>query len=93
VALVRQFRQGAAQLGLRVADSETPIQPLLVGDSANALRLSARVREQGILVTAIRPPTVAEGSARLRVTFSATHTTQQVDRLLGALELVCATDE
>ncbi len=86
-ALVQQFRQGAAQLGLRIADSETPIQPLLVGDSADALRLGARLREQGILVTAIRPPTVAEGSARLRITFSATHDEQQVDRLLSALSM------
>jgi 8-amino-7-oxononanoate synthase len=91
-ALVRQFRQGAAQLGLRIADSATPIQPLLIGDSADVLRLSARLREQGILVTAIRPPTVAEGSARLRITFSATHTTQQVDRLLDALEKISATE-
>ncbi len=91
VTLVQQFRRGAAQLGLRLLASETPIQPLLVVDAEAALRMSAALREQGILVTAIRPPTVPAGSARLRITLSATHTEQQVEHLLGALEKVFAT--
>ena len=91
VTLVQQFRRGAAQLGLRLLASETPIQPLLVGDAEAALRMSAALREQGILVTAIRPPTVPAGSARLRITLSATHTEQQVEHLLSALEKVFAT--
>jgi len=89
--LVRRFRAGAAQLGLQLSDSETPIQPLLVGDAATALRLSAALRAQGILVTPIRPPTVPAGSARLRITFSAAHSEAQVDRLLEVLEHVVAT--
>ena len=84
--LVKRFRQGAEQLGLALCDSHTPIQPLITGTAAEALRLSQALREQGILITAIRPPTVAEGQARLRITFSAVHSEQQVDRLLAAFE-------
>jgi 8-amino-7-oxononanoate synthase len=85
-ALVRRFREGAAQLGLGLADSSTPIQPLIVGEAATALRLSEALRARGILIGAIRPPTVPPGSARLRVTFSAAHSEAQVDRLLDTLE-------
>lgn len=84
-ALIRRFRTGAADLGLPLWDSETPIQPLIAGDSEQALAWSLRLEEQGILVGAIRPPTVPEGSARLRITLSAVHTEEQVDRLLEAL--------
>jgi len=84
--LIRRFRQGAAQLGLELADSHTPIQPLIVGSSTAAVRLSQSLRAQGILITAIRPPTVPQGSARLRITFSAAHSEAHVDRLLAALE-------
>ena len=84
--LLKRFRQGAEQLGLALCDSHTPIQPLITGTAAEALRLSRALREQGILISAIRPPTVAEGQSRLRITFSAAHSEQQVDRLLAALE-------
>jgi 8-amino-7-oxononanoate synthase len=85
-ALIKRFRSGAMQLGLALCDSQTPIQPLLVGTAGQALKFSLALREQGILITAIRPPTVAEGSSRLRITFSAMHSEVQVDRLLAALE-------
>ncbi|TRO36315.1 8-amino-7-oxononanoate synthase [Pseudomonas putida] len=84
-ALIRQFREGAQQLGLQLMDSPTPIQPIFIGDSAQALRLSRLLRERGLLVTAIRPPTVPAGSARLRVTLSAAHSEAQVQLLLNAL--------
>ena len=84
-ALIRQFRLGAEQIGLQLMDSPTPIQPVLIGDSAQALRLSQMLRERGLLVTAIRPPTVPAGSARLRVTLSAAHSEAQVQLLLNAL--------
>ena len=87
-ALVKRFPHGARQLGLELCDSLTPIQPLITGAAAEALRLSEVLREQGVLITAIRPPTVADGKSRLRITFSAAHTEQQVDRLLTALETV-----
>jgi 8-amino-7-oxononanoate synthase len=85
-ALVRRFRDGAVRLGLAMADSITPIQPLIVGEAAAALRWSMALRTHGILISAIRPPTVPPGSARLRITFSAAHTEAQVDQLLATLE-------
>ncbi len=83
--LIARFREGAAAIGLTLMDSATPIQPILIGDSARALRLSALLRARGLLVTAIRPPTVPAGSARLRVTLSAAHSEAQLELLLHAL--------
>jgi 8-amino-7-oxononanoate synthase len=83
--LVAQFRAGAATLGLQLMRSTTPIQPIIVGESAAALALSAKLEAHGILVPAIRPPTVPAGTARLRVTFSALHEPADVNRLLEAL--------
>lgn len=75
-------------MGLPLASSPTPIQPLLVGDAGQALAAARALEARGILVTAIRSPTVPAGTARLRVTFSAAHTQAQVDRLLDALGVV-----
>ena len=86
--LVARFRRGARELGFVLGASPTPIQPLMLGAAATALAASQRLREQGILVPAIRPPTVAAGAARLRITFSAAHTAAQVDRLLAALATI-----
>lgn len=83
--LIGQFREGAARLGLALMDSQTAIQPILIGDSAKALKLSQLLRKRGLLVTAIRPPTVPVGGARLRVTLSAAHSEAQVQLLLNAL--------
>lgn len=85
-ALIARFRAGAEQLGLPLMDSPTPIQPLLVGASTAALQLSDRLRARGIWVPAMRPPTVPEGMARLRITLSAAHDELHIDRLLDALE-------
>ena len=63
----------------------TPIQPLRVGDAARALALSQALLAHGILISAIRPPTVPQGSARLRITFSASHNDAHIDTLLDAL--------
>lgn len=84
-SLVARFRSGARAAGYCVMDSSTPIQPLLVGQSHAALALSRALEKQGFLVTAIRPPTVPQGQARLRVTLSAAHTLADVDQLLDAL--------
>ena len=84
-ALIRRFREGARSLGLPLLPSGTPIQPVIIGSAIAALAASRTLEEAGILVTAIRPPTVPQGSARLRVTLSAGHTAEQVDRLLDAL--------
>lgn len=87
-ALIAQFRHGAAQLGLPLAESQTPIQPLLLGSSEAALRWSMALETAGILVGAIRPPTVPVGTARLRITLSAAHTAADVERLLTALSAI-----
>ena len=83
--LIARFRAGAAEIGLSLMASPTPIQPILVGDSERALKLSALLKARGLLVGAIRPPTVPAGSARLRVTLSAAHSEAQLERLLAAL--------
>ncbi|MFM1702895.1 8-amino-7-oxononanoate synthase [Aeromonas salmonicida] len=83
--LITRFRQGTAALGWQLGASDTPIQPLLVGESSAALQLAARLRDRGVWVSAIRPPTVPAGTARLRITLSAAHSEQDVDRLLEAL--------
>ena len=82
---VERFRAGVAALGLPLMPSSTPIQPLRVGGDADAVALSRALHERGLLVSAIRPPTVPEGSARLRVTLSASHEDAHLDRLLEAL--------
>ncbi|MEA3278556.1 MAG: 8-amino-7-oxononanoate synthase [Pseudomonadota bacterium] len=83
--LITRFRAGAAQLGLPLMDSRTPIQPIVAGSAERALSWSRHLEKSAILVSAIRPPTVPEGSARLRVTFSAAHSEADVDRLLDSL--------
>lgn len=80
------FRERALTLGLRLMESQSPIQPLWVGDESRALQLSQALDERGLWVTAIRPPTVPEGSSRLRITLTASHTQEQIDRLLDALD-------
>lgn len=83
--LIAHFRTGAQQLGLTLLDSFSPIQPIIVGDEARTLAIAEQLAARGILIVAIRPPTVAAGSSRLRVTFSADHSIAQVDQLLIVL--------
>jgi 8-amino-7-oxononanoate synthase len=83
--LILQFRRAASEIGLPLMDSPTPIQPILAGSAAQAVAWSRQLEAAGILVSAIRSPTVPEGSARLRVTFSAKHTERHLQRLLDAL--------
>ena len=82
---VMRFRAGAERLPWRLAPSRTAIQPLIVGDAAEAVALSAALEDRGVLVPAIRPPTVPEGTSRLRVSLSAAHGDGDVDLLLDAL--------
>ncbi|MGD9787294.1 MAG: 8-amino-7-oxononanoate synthase [Sulfuricellaceae bacterium] len=82
VARLRTWRPRRWQL----MDSETPIQPLLVGGNEETLAVSEGLLERGILVPAIRPPTVPKGGARLRISLSAAHSPEDVDRLLDALK-------
>ncbi len=84
--LVQRFRAGAEQLSLELLDSTTPIQPIVLGDAKRAVQLSTALEDQGLLIAAIRPPTVPAGTSRLRVTFTSEHTDEDLDRLLTALE-------
>jgi 8-amino-7-oxononanoate synthase len=85
-ALAARFRQGARILGYDTGASTTQIVPLIAGTNHAALSLSKRLRDAGYFVTAIRPPTVPSGTARLRLAFTAAHTTADVDGLLEALD-------
>ncbi len=85
-ALAERLRKGARAAGFELMHSVTPIQPLLVGDDAATLAMSRALEDQGFWVAAIRPPTVPEGGARLRITLSALHGADEVDALLEALQ-------
>ena len=86
-ALASQLQAGVQRLALpwRLMPSITPIQPLIVGANADAMRLMQALADQGVWVPAIRPPTVPEGTARLRISLTAAHSPSHVDRLLSAL--------
>ncbi len=87
LALAESLRMGLRDAGLSESGSRCQIVPVLVGDAAAAVELSRRLEEQGLLVPAIRPPSVPEGTARLRVSLTAAHTEADVRRLLAALRL------
>ena len=84
-ALVGRLRQRLEDLPWRLRASDTPIQPLIVGDNRAALDLAEGLRSRGIWVSAIRPPTVPAGTARLRIALSAAHSVEHVDELAAAL--------
>jgi 8-amino-7-oxononanoate synthase len=83
---IARFRAGARQLGLPLLPSQTAIQPILLGGNAAVLAAAASLEADGLLVGAIRPPTVPQGSARLRVTLASQHQYDEIDRLLDALD-------
>jgi 8-amino-7-oxononanoate synthase len=88
LAHAHRFRAGASALGLRLAPSRTPIQPLVLGAETTAIVAAERLLELGFWVPAIRPPTVPAGTSRLRFTFSAAHAAHDVDRLLEAIAVL-----
>ena len=90
VSLVSRFRLGAKQIGLDLMDSQTPIQPVQINNDQRVMEINQQLRAKGFMVGAIRPPTVPAGSGRLRICLSATHTEDQIDQLLEALESVGA---
>ena len=83
--LVERFRSNAKNLGIALMPSASPIQPLVVGTADRALAISRRLEDQGFFIAAIRPPTVPEGTSRLRITLTAAHRVEDVDRLFEAL--------
>ncbi|MFT7387053.1 MAG: 8-amino-7-oxononanoate synthase [Candidatus Endobugula sp.] len=82
---IHYFREGATALALPLMESQTPIQPIVLGSDTCVLRAANHLRENGVLVGAIRPPTVPEGTGRLRITLNANHSKADVDRLLELL--------
>ena len=83
--LISQFQQGCRDLPFTLQASDTPIQPLILGDNHTAVTLASRLHQHGVWAPAIRPPTVAPGSARLRITLTAAHTPADISHLLTAL--------
>jgi 8-amino-7-oxononanoate synthase len=83
--LIDRFRHGALQMGVPLMSSNGPIQPLQVGDAAQSLALSDSLKKRGLLVSAIRPPTVPPGTSRLRITLTAGHSESQIDQLIEQL--------
>jgi 8-amino-7-oxononanoate synthase len=92
IELINHLKAGLAGLPWPLMQSDTPIQPLLVGGNAEALRLADALRAQGILLPAIRPPTVPPGEARLRISLSAVHSLADVDTLCAALQALAQHD-
>ena len=83
---INYFRDCAEQLDIKLTESQTAIQPIIIGDEEKAISMSEQLLNHGLLVTAIRPPTVPKGTARLRVTLSSAHTRLQIDQLIEALK-------
>lgn len=84
-SLIDYFKSACLQRGIPLMDSSSPIQPVLIGDNDRALAIAEQLKQQGLLVFAIRSPTVAAGSERLRITLSATHEEADLDFLLDTL--------
>ncbi len=85
LALTRRFRELAEAAGLPLADSITPIQPILLGRADAAVAASRALLERGFFVAAIRPPTVPDGTSRLRVALSAAHRDADIESLIASL--------
>ena len=85
LALAESLRGELQAMGRAVGESRCQIVPVIVGEASAALRLSARLEERGLLVPAIRPPSVPEGTARLRISVTAGHSDEDVKRLAAAL--------
>lgn len=83
---IRYFRNSCQQQDIELSDSKTAIQPVIIGDEKATLELSEKLFKKNILVTAIRPPTVPAGTARLRITLSAAHTTKHIEQLIDAIK-------
>ena len=89
LTLITSLRSGLSDCRWKLEDSPTPIQPLIVGSNEDALKASEQLLQRGILVPAIRPPTVPKGTARLRISLSAAHSLDDVSMLVDALREIC----
>jgi len=86
----RHLTEGLRPLGFRLEASSSPILPLIIGDAAKCMKFSEQLLEQGVFAQGIRPPTVAPGTSRLRITLMATHTRDHIERALKVFEEVRA---
>jgi 8-amino-7-oxononanoate synthase len=94
MVLSQQLRDGICELGLEtIPDGTGPIVPVILSDAVSAVRIAEGLEQQGILVGVMRPPSVPKESSRLRLTVSAAHDPQQIDRLLGALKHIAAAEQ
>jgi 8-amino-7-oxononanoate synthase len=85
---IRYFRDCCEQMDIALANSQTAIQPVIIGDTQTTVDISEQLLAQGLLITAIRPPTVPEGTARLRITLSAAHSHAHIDKLISSLDVI-----
>ena len=83
--LAKDVRARLAKSGLKIPDGDSPIIPILLGSEGSAMEASKKLEKLGLLVAAVRPPTVARGTSRLRVTLSCEHSDEDVDLLLSGL--------
>lgn len=83
-----RLKSGLAELGLHVPESSSHIMPVIIGDPAATMRMSQELFERGVLAQGIRPPTVREGTARIRVTVMATHTDADIDEAIDKFRCV-----
>ncbi|GGY09154.1 8-amino-7-oxononanoate synthase [Paludibacterium paludis] len=90
LALASRMQRELGAAGVAVLPSRTPVQAVVLGDARRALDVAAALFDEGFQVPAIRPPTVPEGTARLRVSLSAAHSEQDVDRLIGRLAVLAS---
>jgi 8-amino-7-oxononanoate synthase len=84
----KKIREGLRTLGYDIPRGAGPIMPIIVGENEEALRMSEKLLEEGILVVAIRPPTVPKGTARLRLSVSSAHTDADIEKLLNAFKKI-----
>ena len=84
----RWFRQELRQAGFQVPDGITPIIPVIIGDALQTLQFSLKLLEKGIQISAVRPPVVAVGTSRLRITLMATHTREDLSFAVETIKSV-----
>jgi 8-amino-7-oxononanoate synthase len=82
----KEFRRALLQLGLKIPQGDSPIIPVMVGEESEAMKLADKLQGQGLLIQAVRPPTVPNGTSRLRITLSSEHTQEELDHLIDALK-------
>jgi 7-keto-8-aminopelargonate synthetase-like enzyme len=80
-----RFAAGLRSIGISIGNSDTPIVPLIIGDPEMTLKTGTRLFDEGVYATAIRPPTVAENTSRIRMTLMATHTDADIDAVIAVL--------